>query len=78
MPRFYFDIDDGAALMRDSQGSDLIDIAAAEREATETLVQLAGDVFRSKPQGELAMAIRDETGIALRSVRLTITVEEYH
>ena len=76
MPRFFFDIDDGAAVMRDDEGSDLSNLEAAQREATETLVQMARDVFRSRDQGALSVAIRDESGIPLRRVHLSLKVED--
>lgn len=75
MPRYFFDIEDDAASMRDEEGSVLPDLAAAQHEATETLVQMGRDAFRTKHHGTLSVAIRDEAGTTLRRQRLTLTVE---
>jgi hypothetical protein len=72
MPRFYFDVDDGQLLARDDQGSDLPDLAAAERQASEALGDIAHDVLRSgTAMGTIAVSIRNSTGEELLVVSLT-------
>ena len=75
MPRYFFDIEDDAASMRDEEGSVLPDLASAQHEATETLVQMGRDAFRSRDHGTLSVAIRDEAGATLSTQRLTLTVD---
>ena len=73
MPRFYFDIDDGQGLVRDSEGSEHQDLEAAQHEAVETLTQMGRELFPGTGDHELSIEIRGEEGIALMRTRLTLS-----
>jgi len=75
MPRYFFDIDDGKAAMRDSEGSDLPDAASAQHEAIETLTQMARDSFSSTGGAAFSIVIRDEDDLVLRRLRLALSIE---
>jgi hypothetical protein len=75
MPRYFFDIDDATTSMRDTEGSELDDLPAAQREAAETLVEMGRDVFRGLDHARLSATIRDEAGRVLLSVSLTLSIE---
>lgn len=44
MPRYYFDLRDGIAFVRDDEGMDLSDTATAQIEAAENLVDMTKDL----------------------------------
>lgn len=75
MPRYFFDIDDGTAPMRDMEGSELYDVAAAQREAVETLTQMARDAFSGTDGAAFSIVIRDDADAVLRRVRLELSVQ---
>jgi len=58
MPRFYFDVTEGPTFIPDERGSELDSLDAAEKEATQTLVQLGRD--RLTRCGEVCVQVRDE------------------
>lgn len=60
MPRYFFDFDDGDGPTRDVEGTELPDLAAAQSEATETMVQIAKDTFGQADAGALRISIRGE------------------
>jgi hypothetical protein len=41
MPRYFFDIEDGTTSMRDAEGSELADLRTAQREAADSLIEMA-------------------------------------
>ncbi len=77
MTKYFFDLAlNGAELDRDGQGSDLPDLAAASREARQTI----GDLFRDEMRNgsairTIAISVRDETGAVLLLVKLLLTTE---
>jgi hypothetical protein len=38
-------------------------------------VQIAKDSFRTRDEGMVALVLRDHNGVALRTIRLSVTVE---
>jgi len=77
MPRYYFDIQDGADLMRDSEGSEHRDLGAAQNEATDTLTQMGKEIFPGHDDRALSIDIRDDGGKALMRVTLTHATERF-
>ena len=75
MPRYFFDIDDGTAAMRDTEGSELADPASAQHEAIETLTQMARDTFSATNGAAYSIVIRDEDDLVLRRLRLALSIE---
>jgi uncharacterized protein DUF6894 len=73
MPRFYFDVTEGPKFMPDEEGFDLDSLDAAEREATQTLVQLGRDWL---PRAhDVSIQIRDEQHRQVLAVSVAIKVE---
>ena len=60
MPRYYFDLYDGAEVSVDAEGSELAHMQEARDEATMTLVETAKDRFPPKGQARtLSIRVRD-------------------
>jgi hypothetical protein len=73
VPRFYFHTEDGRPL-RDREGVELPDLAAARREAARALGEMLkerADEFWS--DGLLRMAVSDADGLTLFLVEVTAT-----
>jgi hypothetical protein len=62
MPRFFFDFDDGSMIVRDDEGTDLPDVAAARREAYEMVAQVAADSVPGETPVSLHVVVRDDCG----------------
>jgi hypothetical protein len=75
MPRFYFDTSDDDRLIADDDGLILHDVEEAKQEAVRALPDMARD--RLSPDGyrEVVVVIRDEAGVQLWRVRLSLVVE---
>ena len=73
MPRFYFDVSEGPKFSPDEDGFDLDSLEAAEREATQTLIQLGRDWL---PRAhDVSIQIRDEQHCQVLAVSIAIKVE---
>ena len=70
MARFFFDLDHGEGMLRDHEGTELPDLAAAQAEATETLTHMGRDSFSGTHRRRLKMTVRGENGVALMNVEL--------
>jgi hypothetical protein len=77
MPRYYFDIQDGVELLRDSEGSEHLNLGAAQNEATDTLTQMGKEIFPGHADRALSIDIRDDDGKALMRVTLTHSTERF-
>jgi hypothetical protein len=74
MPRYYFDFRDGPEVIADSEGTELPDDEAAQREATDTLTRVAHDTFpRHYATGEIAIMVYRQDRSHLLSITLTLT-----
>ena len=74
MPHYFFDMRDGAELLRDEEGLELTGIQAARNEATRALADLAKDVLRSSEKRELAIEVRDALNVPLLRAALSFEV----
>lgn len=74
MPTFFFDIHDGTGPVADVEGSTLANIGAAQLEATETLTQMARELFPGNDEKQISIDVRDEDGNALLTVALRLSV----
>ncbi|ANY78444.1 hypothetical protein BB934_09560 [Microvirga ossetica] len=74
MPRFYFDVREGARFIPDEEGLELESLDAAEREAAVSAV----DIGRSQlPHGkvrEITVEVNDENGLGLIAATTSLTV----
>ncbi|MGV7212584.1 DUF6894 family protein [Bradyrhizobium sp. UFLA05-112] len=62
MIRYFFDIRDGAALYPDEEGLELANQRSAEREAVNTLADMAKDPLGMRDQQDIAIEVRTEVG----------------
>jgi hypothetical protein len=75
MPRFYFDIREGADLVRDEEGMEFPDLASAEREAEEAAASLVRNLRYAGKQIKITIEVRDERGTRLTGASATLHVE---
>ena len=73
MPRYYFHVKDGKEF-RDLQGTDLVDLAAARREA----LRFTGDLLNEQQNGfwtgeDWAMDVTDHAGIPIFKLTFAAT-----
>lgn len=73
MPRFYFDVHKGTELIPDDEGLELDGLEAAEREATQTAVDLGRAWLPSAR--EVRVRVRDEHGESRLNLSVALTVE---
>ena len=67
MPRFFFDIRDGSALVADDEGIELVDLQAAKTEAHHSLIDL---VKETRPDGHdvnMSIEVRQADEIVFRA-----------
>jgi ferredoxin len=74
MPRFFFDIRDGDSFTSDDEGLEFGDIEQAQREASETLADMAKDAIRNGALPKLAIDVR-ANGEPLLRTTLKIEVQ---
>jgi hypothetical protein len=70
MMRFYFDIREGGRTVPDEEGVLLPDMAAVQREATQSLVEIARDAIRTHDTDaplELVIEARTDDGPILQA-----------
>ncbi|WP_425265693.1 DUF6894 family protein [Terrihabitans rhizophilus] len=75
MPKFYFDVRDGSRFIPDEEGSNLADLAAAEREAAVAAAEIGRERL---PQGELrtiVVEVRNHHGQRVLTATAALTVE---
>jgi hypothetical protein len=72
MARYYFDIREDNEMGTDLEGVELRDLDAAAREATETIVQMAGDYRVAGGSREISIEVRDSGGRRLLTVALAL------
>jgi hypothetical protein len=72
MPRFFFDITDGATTIDDA-GTDLPNAHAARDAAIKVLPDIARDEIGKRQSREVSVLMRDVDGRALFTASLTLT-----
>jgi uncharacterized protein DUF6894 len=71
MPKFYFDVRDGADLFADEEGGEFSDESAAEVEAAEAAMAIGRELLPERQGGELLLEVFNEQ----REIVLTVNVE---
>lgn len=74
MPRFYFDVVEDGVTLCDQDGVVLAELAKAEREAAEAIVDMAGDFKPYVSRHDLQVLIRDEEHTLICCVSLTLSL----
>ena len=72
MPRYFFDTDDGDLGIRDDEGYELPDDAAARREAMSALPDMARDKLPDGDRRTFSAVVKDATGRAIYSAVLSL------
>ena len=75
MPLFYFDINDGDCLIRDDEGTDLVDSRAARNEAIGVLPSIAKDELPDGDRRDFVSEVRDASGRVIFRATLSLTTE---
>ena len=75
MPRYFIDLHDGANLVRDHQGFDLPDLAAARAQAVLIMTRLAQGLADPHERQDYVVAVRDDQGGVRLRLRLSYDVE---
>jgi hypothetical protein len=76
MPRYFFDIRDGADFFPDEEGQELLDLHEAKEEAASTLAAMARDSLRRGTHEKLTIEVRDEAGSVFASTVSFDTTKE--
>ena len=74
MPRFYFDVRQDGSLIADTEGEELPDNAAAEREAALVAAHLTKELL-SGGRGNLVVEVRDENAKPVVRAKVSLDVE---
>ena len=71
MPRYYFDMRESGSLTVDEEGTELLDIEAAQEAAARSLVDMARDALRRNCRDSvrysMAIEVRDVAGPVLHA-----------
>jgi hypothetical protein len=78
MPRFYFDIREGATFIPDDDGLEFPDLDAAEREAAEAAAAIGRDRLPNGDTREVVMEVRNEHRQRVLTLRVSMQVERVH
>jgi len=78
LPRFYFDIREGARLVPDDEGVEFPDFDAAEREAAEAAASIARDLLPKGDAREVTIEVRNEHRQRLLTVTVSMHIERVH
>jgi len=68
MPRFYFDVEDGASAFRDTDGLQLAEAASAFAQMRRTLLEVGKEVITSDSRRQLVGVVRDDKGVIWRAL----------
>ena len=75
MPRYHFDLHDGARFTTDETGVELDDIKAARQEAARRLAELAQEILPNDDQRDIVIEVKDETGQRVLIAKLSVSIE---
>ena len=75
MPRYRFDIHDGARFTMDGTGVQLDGIKAARQEAARALGELARKILPNDDWREVVIEVKDKTGQRVLVAKLSVSIE---
>jgi hypothetical protein len=75
MPRYFFDIHDGARSTTDDVGVELDELEAARQEAARTLGEIARDILPDGDRQEVVIEVKDEAGQRVLVAKLSVSIE---
>ena len=76
MPLFYIDLHDGTNFVRDTQGFDLPDIAAAQARLVQVMRRVAQLLDAVTDRQDYLAIVRDQNGQVVLRATLTFDLEE--
>ncbi len=74
MPRFYFDVREGAHFTSDEAGVELDSLDAAESEAACAAAEIGRDQLPNADTRNIAVEVRDERGQQVVTVRVSMEI----
>jgi Domain of unknown function (DUF6894) len=74
MPRFYFDVVEDGVSLSDQEGVVVAELAEAERDAAQAVVEMAADFKLDGFRHDLQVLIRDQDHGLISSVSLTLSL----
>ncbi|SDO48221.1 hypothetical protein SAMN05216360_1244 [Methylobacterium phyllostachyos] len=75
MPRYFIDLHDGTNLVRDNEGFDLPDLAAAREQAARMMIRVAQGLSDPRERQDYVIAVRDAQGVVRLRLRLSYDIE---
>jgi uncharacterized protein DUF6894 len=75
VPRFYFDVREGARFVPDDEGLEFQDLDAAEREAAETAAQIGRDKLPKGGNRNVTIEVRNEHGQRVLTVVVSMHID---
>ena len=75
MPRYFIDLHDGANHVRDHEGSDFADLAAARAQAVRMMTRVAQGLSDPRERQDYVIAVRDAQGAIRLRLRLSYDIE---
>ena len=76
MPRYFFDIHDGARSTTDDTGVELDGLEAARQEAARTLGEIARDILPNGDRHEVVIEVKDEVGQRVLLAKLSVNIKQ--
>jgi hypothetical protein len=78
LPRFYFDVREGASFAPDDEGLEFPDFDAAEREAAEAAASIGRDLLPRGDAREVTIEVRNEHRQRVLSATVSMHLERVH
>jgi hypothetical protein len=75
VPRFYFDVREGASFVPDEEGLEFDSFEAAEREAAETAAEIGRDRLPTDDAREVTVEMRNEHRQRVLTVKVSIKID---
>ncbi len=75
MPRFYFDVREGAAFTPDDEGLEFPDLDVAEREAATAAAEIGRDRLPSGDSRDVTVEVRNEHGQRVLTVQVSMEID---
>jgi hypothetical protein len=72
MPTFYFDVCADRIFVRDTDGVDLPDMKAVEREAADLAITIGRETLRSGSRRKVAIRVRDTGGAHILTASISL------
>lgn len=72
MPKLFFEFDDARTHFRDSEGLDLPNVEAAQKEVLRTLAEVVKDALPKSDCQTFTACVRDATGNSVYSAKVTV------